>query len=213
MASDGVNLLVTVPICSFRKGHAREYLETEMVPPPSTVYGFLLSLVGEEYRQQYLGTRIAYALLGHPRVSVVLRTAWRIKNKKYSLGIGSNKRPDYQEILTQLRLGIWVEKGPLGAMLETAAFRPHLIRRFGGLSLGESRDLVNDVQWYPEWEVSTGEWLVEDPMGILTLPIWVDHIGSKGTVVRQFSLAEKPLAMPIVDSPMWIRITDEEEYA
>lgn len=213
MAPDGVSLLVTVPICSFRKGHAREYLETEVVPPPSTIYGFLLSLVGEEDRCRYLGTRIAYAMLVRPRVSVVLRTAWRIKDKKLPLGIGRNRRPDYQEILTQLQLGIWVEKGPLGILLENAASRPHSIERFGGLSLGESRDLVNDVQWAPEWGLSTGDWLVEDPKGVLTLPVWADHIGSKGTVVRQFSLKTKPLVMPSMDAPMWIRITDENEEA
>jgi CRISPR-associated Cas5-like protein len=41
-----LGLRVTVPIACFRKGMAREYLETEMLPPPATCYGFLLSLVG-----------------------------------------------------------------------------------------------------------------------------------------------------------------------
>jgi CRISPR-associated Cas5-like protein len=49
--------------CSFRKGSAREYLETEEVPPPTTVYGFLLSLVGKEERLAYAGTGLAYAVL------------------------------------------------------------------------------------------------------------------------------------------------------
>ena len=42
-----IGLYVTVPVACFRKGLAREYLETEPLPPPSTCYGFLLSLVGE----------------------------------------------------------------------------------------------------------------------------------------------------------------------
>jgi len=214
MAPNGVSLRVTVPICSLRKGHAREYLETEVVPPPSTIYGFLLSLVGEEDRRRYLGTRIAYALLVEPRVSVVLRTAWRVKVKKLPLGIGSNRRPDYQEILTELQLAIWVEEGPLAIMLENTALRPHSIERFGGLSLGESRDLVNDIQWLPKWGLSTnGNWLLPDPVGVLTLPVWADHVGSRGTVVRQFSLKEKPLVMPSIDAPMWIRITNEDVEA
>jgi len=213
MAPDGVSLLVAVPICSFKKGHAREYLETEVVPPPSTVYGFLLSLVGEEDRHRYLGTRIAYALLSRPRVSVILRTVWRIKNKKLPLGIGNNRRPDYQEILTQLQLGIWVERCPLATKLENAALHPRSIERFGGLSFGESHDLVNDIQWFPEWGAYHGDWILGDPKGILTLPVWVDHIGSKGTVLRQFSLEAKPLLMPSSEAPMWIRITNEDEEA
>jgi len=43
-----LGIRVTVPIACFRKGLAREYLETEPLPPPATCYGFLLSLVGEE---------------------------------------------------------------------------------------------------------------------------------------------------------------------
>ena len=90
----GISLLVTIPVCGFRKGFAREYLETEQAPPPSTVYGFLLSLVGEEDRSMYLNSRISYALLRKPELSVVLRTSWRIKDKKTPMGVGVNRRPD-----------------------------------------------------------------------------------------------------------------------
>ena len=41
-----LGVYVTVPVACFRKGLAREYLETEPLPPPATCYGFLLSLVG-----------------------------------------------------------------------------------------------------------------------------------------------------------------------
>ena len=43
-----LGIYVTVPIASFRKGFAQEYLETEQIPPPATCYGFLLSLVLQE---------------------------------------------------------------------------------------------------------------------------------------------------------------------
>ena len=39
-----LGVYVSVPIACFRKGLAREYLETEPLPPPATCYGFLLSL-------------------------------------------------------------------------------------------------------------------------------------------------------------------------
>ena len=42
-----LGLKVTVPVACFRKGFAREFWETEELPPPATCYGFLLSLVGK----------------------------------------------------------------------------------------------------------------------------------------------------------------------
>ena len=49
-----LGLRVTVPVACFRKGLAREYLETEQLPPPATCYGFLLSLVGETDRRRHI---------------------------------------------------------------------------------------------------------------------------------------------------------------
>jgi CRISPR-associated protein Cas5t len=205
MANQSVSLRLTVPVCGFRKGFAREYFETEETPPPSTLYGFLLSLVGEEDRRRYLGARLAYALLSLPELSLVLRTAWRIKEKSPP-GLGSNRRPDYQEILTGLELGIWVGPGELAQRLKEAAANPQAIVRYGGLSLGESRDLINDLDWFPAWPKREALWLAADPQGDLPLPLWVDHVGSKGTIWEQFRLAPGELTEPPVSDPRWITI-------
>ena len=82
-------LYVSVPVACFRKGLAREYLETEPLPPPSTCYGFLLSLVGESDRRRHTGARVSAAIRGEPAVSTVLRTLWREKDKKLAPGAGS----------------------------------------------------------------------------------------------------------------------------
>jgi CRISPR-associated protein Cas5t len=103
-----LGLYVTVPVACFRKGLAREYLETEALPPPATCYGFLLSLVGESNQNRHIGCRITAVLLGQPEKSVVLRTVWRIKNKKLLLGNGSNRSLAQQEILTSVRLVLWL---------------------------------------------------------------------------------------------------------
>lgn len=204
-----VSLFISVPVCSFRKGYAREYLESEEVPPPSTVYGFLLSLVGEEDRYKYIGTELAYAILNRPDLSVVMRTAWRIKDKKTPPGVGQNRRPDYQEILTGLEMAVWLIPGELAERVMKVRTSPRGIKRFGGLSLGESRDLINDIIWNPTWQQETGQWLTEDPEGELPLPIWVDHVGSKNTVWRQFSLKEANLELPGSNDPRWIRINND----
>jgi len=79
---------VSVPIASFRVAQAREYWETYPCPPPSTVYGMLLSLVGEQNRLAHRGAEIALAITSDPQrlvdtrapyPSVVLRTLWRAR--------------------------------------------------------------------------------------------------------------------------------------
>jgi CRISPR-associated protein Cas5t len=206
MGNQSVSLRLTVPVCGFRKGFAREYFETEEVPPPSTLYGFLLSLVGEEDRRRYLGTWLAYALLSQPELSLVLRTVWRVRIKESPPGLGKNRRPDYQEILTGLELCIWVGPGELAQRLQEAAANPQAIVRYGGLSLGESRDLINDLDWFPTWPKREALWLAADSQGDLPLPLWVDHVGSKGTVWGQFRLAPGELAEPPASDPRWITI-------
>lgn len=184
------SVLVNVPVCSFRKGFAREYLETEDIPPPSTIYGFLLSLVGEEDRGKYVGTQLAYASFCEPQISVVLRTVWRVKDKKIPPGSGNNRRPDFQEILTDVKIGIWLKPGDLANRVIAVGKDFFRLSRFGGLSLGESRDLVNDVVWEPAYGSEKCFWVTTDPKGDLSLPIWVDHVGSKNTLWGRFKVIQ-----------------------
>jgi len=200
-----INLRITVPLCSFRKPYAREFLESEKFPPPSTVYGFLLSLVGEEDRYSYVGTKIALAMVERPRSSLILRTAWRVKKTTQQSGTGSNKRPDYQEILSGLTMGVWVEEGPLGDRITKVFTVPKSVDRFGGLSLGESRDLVNDVHFQPSWNGQCS-WLICDENGPYPLPVWVDHVGSKGTRWIQCVLKHGMLEEPGLKDRRWIVI-------
>src|SRR5947209_2212061 len=108
-----LGLYVTVPVACFRKGLAREYLETEPLPPPATCYGFLLSLVGETKRDRHVGCGVAPVLLNRPQTSVVLRTVWRVK--KTPLGSPGNTRPDYQQFLTPVELVVWLDSSQEGA--------------------------------------------------------------------------------------------------
>ena len=190
-----LGIRVTVPVACFRKGLAREYLETEPLPPPSTCYGFLLSLVGETQRYRHAGCRVAPVLLNEPEQSVVLRTVWRVK--KTPLGSPGNSRPDYQQILSPVELVIWLDstgESEGADMLETRVHRalqqPETISRFGGLSLGESAHLVDEVQPLTRY-LASKEYARRRPLagrafllaerGRLTLPVWVDHVGSAGT--------------------------------
>ena len=198
-----LGVYVTVPIACFRKGLAREYLETEALPPPATCYGFLLSLVGESDRLVHVGCRVASVLLNKPPTSVVLRTVWRVKTMP--LGSSSNTRPDYQQLLTDVRLVVWVDSSgeAAGHRLEdrvrTALTSPASITRFGGLSLGESTHVVDEVcllDRVKDLLPKSGRAFLVAPEGRLTLPVWVDHVGSAGTRYATGNLEESSLVPP-----------------
>jgi len=202
---EAISLMVSVPVCSFRKPYAREFFETERIPPPATVYGFLLSLIGEEDRTSHIGTKLAIALVDEPSVSTILRTTWRIKSK-LPPGIGNNKKPDYQEVLTGLKIFVCLRDSKLPSAIKETVASPQSVNRFGGLSLGESRDLVNDIEYNPQPNGQNGKWLMQDDHGQYPLPIWVDHVGSKGTVWQQFKLAYNSLEIPPREDSRWIEI-------
>jgi CRISPR-associated protein Cas5t len=210
-----LGVYVTVPIACFRKGLAREFLETDPLPPPATCYGFLLSLVGETDRRRHVGCRVAPVLLNRPQTSAVLRTVWRVK--KTPLGSPGNTRPDYQQLLTGpspdepfMAFVIWldsseeaVESHRLETRVRSALTDPASITRFGGLSLGESTHLIDEVSLF---EGRTAErlhgrtvqaFLLAD-RGRLTLPVWVDHVGSAGTRYATGNLESGPLHPPPV---------------
>jgi CRISPR-associated protein Cas5t len=195
-----IGLRVTVPVASFRKGLAREFLETEPLPPPATVYGFLLALVGEVDRWRHERCRICPVLINRPERSVILRTLWRVKDNR--LGASENARPDYQQILSPVHLVIWLDSHeekdvlPLEQRVRNALADPTSIDRFGGLSLGESTHLVDEVNLFDNDETKSGRAFLLSPHGRLTLPVWVDHVGSKGTRYATGELTEGPLVPP-----------------
>lgn len=202
-----LGLRVTVPIACFRKGLAREYLETEILPPPSTCYGFLLALVGEADRRKHIGVRVTAGLLSRPDMSVVLRTVWRVK--KTPLGSSGNTRPDYQQLLCDVRLVIWLDstdesssEASLESRVLIALKHPEQISRFGGLALGESTHLVDEVSLLADEQRScedSAEVFVRSDRGGLTLPVWVDHVGSAGTNYVTGNLERGDLRPPGLD--------------
>ncbi|MHB1404377.1 MAG: type I-MYXAN CRISPR-associated protein Cas5/Cmx5/DevS [Desulfitobacteriaceae bacterium] len=177
---------VTVPIASFAIPYAREFVESFPFPPPTTVYGMLLSLIGETNRYQYEGSRIRVLVIGTPELSLVLRKIRRFKDKE--IGSDKNSKPDFQTLLTGLKFFVGIqdsedEKIPsLSQSVRKALQYPDSSTRFGGLSCGESHNLIDRITFVDSpisdellWELrpqEDGEW---------TIPLWVDHVGSSGT--------------------------------
>lgn len=184
---DVIGLWLSVPIACWRKAHARELLETEVIPPPATCYGALLSLVGEMDRERHRGCRVTGGVIGTPKRSLVVRTLWRTKDLKTPQGEGENAKPDLQQLLTGCEVVIWCDsRDEEGEKLEDRVQRvlrdPWSVDRFGGWSLGESTHLINDVRLLPDGAPPPGtRGFIVDADGALTLPVWVDHVGMAGT--------------------------------
>lgn len=73
-------LKIDVPIASPTSG-SREDRETYPVPPPFTVYGMLLSLVGETDRYKHCEVKIALAIFA-PYCTIKIYLKRNIKQKK-----------------------------------------------------------------------------------------------------------------------------------
>lgn len=201
------------PCTSFPRSFARDYKETYQYPPPSTVYGFLLSLVGEEDLTAHLGVQLAIGLIGQaPPISRILRKQRHHKFSKQHLGTyptSQFSKPNFQEILTDLRLVLRVdsshEVATVGLLdrLSIALTTPEKIRRFGGLSLGESWAMINGMRLYRETDGPV-RWLIKDPRGLIGLPVWIDRTTTRG-IFQRFSLTETP----DFDDRAWVTISGQ----
>jgi CRISPR-associated protein Cas5t len=194
-------IYINVPCATFRQSHSREYGRTYTYPPHSTVYGLLLSVVGEMDLHKHCGVKLAIAMLSRPAISKTLRTIHRFKFKQEDHE--SNKRPDYQEVLTDIRFLVWVNsedersKPTLLDKLEHYFAHPESVDRWGVLFLGESDDLVNTIKLVDEdFLVKSRQWLIRDNRGGITLPYWVDHFGFQGTRWFRYRIQEIARSSP-----------------
>jgi CRISPR-associated protein Cas5t len=192
--TDPVPIRVEVPVCAFRPYASREYQDTYPVPSPATVYGMLLSLLGvpREAKARHRGVDMALAVAEVPERSSRSRVFRKLRR-------GSDledTRPDYQDLLVDLTLWIWLRPGadetdpPLSVRIPAALADPTTIKgRSGGLSLGESSYLIDVISADPSPPTSL-VFLTPDEHGFYSLPVWVDHTDRKLSVQRRFRLSE-----------------------
>jgi CRISPR-associated protein Cas5t len=140
-------------------------------------------------------------MLNKPETSIVLRTVWRVK--RTPLGSPGNTRPDYQQLLSPVHLAIWLdsfnEQGEEPTLEDRALIaldQPSRISRFGGLSLGESSHLVDEVRRLRTSDDAPAKAYLLADRGRLSLPVWVDHVGSAGTRFAVGELVERRALLP-----------------
>ena len=204
---------VECPYASFRKSFARSYAETYSLPPPATVYGMLLSLVGERFRRRHAGVKLAFAYARLPRVATTLRKLSRYKYGVASKQVKLGNAPDYVETLCGVEFLCFVDSSEelsLAPTLETrvtqAILKPERVTRHGVVSVGLSDDAVDAIRLVDEnAPPGVWRWMSPSDSGRFELPVWVDHVGARDTRWRRFDFDDVPA--PIVEQPMRQRFT------
>jgi CRISPR-associated protein Cas5t len=193
-------LYLECPCTSFPRSFARDYKETYRYPPPSTIYGFLLSLVGEINITAHIGVNLAIGIIGEdPPISRIVRKQRHHKFVRDSKVIAKHgegvyptsnfSKPNHQELLTGLRVALQINSSEesksvkLAERVAIALSTPEHINRFGGLSLGESWALINGIRPYREAD-GVIRWWVKDNRGLINLPVWIDRKTGQGTFQR-----------------------------
>lgn len=224
-----ITLRVEVPYASFRKSYARSFAETYPLPPPATVYGMLLSLVGERFRRRHKSVRLAFAYrcyqgerkaCGRPCLPDVATTLRKLSRYKYGVPGKQSKlgnAPDFIETLCGIEFICWVDSSKEntneagsttgdGSKLEDrivgALHSPASVSRYGVLCLGLSDDAINDVSLC---EKPDGEWhrLIRSEAGTIELPVRVDHIGAAKTRWQRYELEPKALIVSQPAEDQW----------
>ncbi|MEL7502298.1 MAG: CRISPR-associated protein Cas5 [Cyanobacteria bacterium J06554_6] len=209
-------LYLDCPCTSFPRSFARDFKETYRYPPPSTLYGLLLSLVGEEDMTQHLGVKLALGIIGEvPPISRIVRKQRHHKFSKTHMGTYPSSKfskPNHQELLTDVRMTLKVNSESetasvkLADRIAIALSSPGQITRFGGLSLGESWAMLNGIRAYREAD-GLVRWLVNDKRGLIALPVWIDRKTTRGTFQR-FTLQNVPGEF---SDDCWIEIRQPSE--
>ena len=193
-----MQLYLDCPCTSFPRSFARDYKETYRYPPPSTVYGLLLSLVGEEDMDTHQGVKLAIGLIGDdPPISRIVRKQRHHKFSKTHMGTYPSSKflkPNHHELLTDVQVAVQVDSTEETATVKLtdriaiALATPAQVTRFGGLSLGESWAMLNGIRAYRESD-GLVRWLIQDNRGLISLPVWIDRKTGQGTFQR-FSMSE-----------------------
>ena len=164
-SADLLTLKVDVLITGLRPMRALENQGNCPAPPPSTIYGMLLTLVGSERKDKngFADLNIAVAIAENTNASLrrnqemvrMLRKFLHVAQSRRNADLLADRRPENQELLLGLEFWLWIDDsrarhpicGDLGNVLDPA--RRGEIVRYGALCLGESSHLVNEVSKKP----------------------------------------------------------------
>ena len=217
-------LRVDVPMTGLRPMWAREYQETYPAPPPSTIYGMLLSLIGveREHKDRHAGLRIAIAMAENTQDSFwqrrengrVFRKFRRVAQTKKNADPMADRRPDYQELLLGLEFWLWIDdsqaRRPLCGEIRKALDpekRCEIVRH-GALCLGESSHMVNEVK--KDRPRGRGRFVAPHEKGFLSMPVWSDYKENRPTLLN-FEIREPEELDDDPPPDCWITVAPRDD--
>jgi CRISPR-associated protein Cas5t len=200
---------VSASYANFRKSFARNFAESYTFAPPATVYGMLLSLVGERDRNKHLGVRLGFAYRNIPDKSKQLTKMSRFKYgvaaKQLSKVLGGEDKghcPDFVETTNGLDFLIAIDssyetaKPTLAERVQNAIEHPETVERTGVLCLGLSDNIVGKIE-IAKPKALADVWfrLLPSKGGTIDLPSWVDHRNTAGSRWARFFLDDIPQSL------------------
>ncbi len=138
---DKIVLGLYAPSASSRPWAKNDVETSHEVVAPSTVYGMLLSLLGEFDKKRYIGSKVACSYLRKPLVSREVRSSIRLHKPSQE----GTSNPKVFEFFTDVSMVLSVE-GELAIALNEAFDGSVEIVRDGGLYLGDSNSLISYIE-------------------------------------------------------------------
>ena len=180
-----------IPLAGFRPYEARDFQESLLLPPHSTVFGCLLSILGVEGDgvTAYVGTMLSVAGVSADRSTIVRKMRRDPANVRRGVERVPTFRPEYQELLSDVQLWIWVSQGTaerdLAADLVSSLANPGQLSRQGIVSLGESCFMLDriDLRNDPPDDLTV---LRPKPDGAFLFTVWVDFADRTRTRTMRF---------------------------
>jgi CRISPR-associated protein Cas5t len=156
-----IQLYIDVPIASFPRKFAHDYRETYLYPPVTTVFGCILSFVGEIDMCAYPIDSLEVGVINkHTEISsVCIRQRnfsytpggkhAKVQQRSYPPGVYPSQfysKPNIKELVVGTKIVVRINNEPLAARVCHAIHSG--CDRFGILSLGDSSAIVNCIREY-----------------------------------------------------------------
>lgn len=206
-----IALRLSVPFARWCRPRAGSYNESLTHPTIATVYGCLLSAVGEYDRSAHVGVRVTIGVIRQGDVSTLLYKKIKKTDKPLK---EQDRRLDFLrtlrkvDVVTNSELLIYVDSSSEGGTrledrLVQALRDPGSVVREGVWCLGYSDDMIDDHELYTDSFPASDVFLLDDE-GDISIPVWVDHWSQKmSSVLGSFEANSGPPKdrVPLVTPP------------
>jgi CRISPR-associated protein Cas5t len=186
-----MNIIIKLTIMwgFYRKPLSRAVQESYPFPPPATVFGSLMSFLGEMDPLKYLPCSIGIAYTVANKATV-LYTQHKFKTVGIPIGTESNKRPMLRDILSFQEVYIILDSESQLCKDVLKYLDKPTQDRLGSWSMGESHNLINSIDIVTEIPLHA-EKLVIDTRGEYVVCMNINPKRENGLGKNQLNLSSR----------------------